>query len=96
MLETRFISDVRAEKLSEVATARAAEAESAAANVVGVLGTAADGFATRNTVAGELIVTGTGMYRAIVNIPDGAALVEGMNVVRTTVEEQLNALQESE
>ena len=96
MLETRVIGDVRAEKLAEAAAARAAEAGEAAAGVFGVLGTSQDETAQRNVAKGEYVITGAGMYRAIVNIPNGAALVEGMNVVRTSVEEQLNALQESE
>ena len=96
MLETRFISNVRAEKLSELATAKAAEAESASANVVGVLGASDGDTATRNVQKGEFVVTNTAIYQAIVNIPRGASLVEGMNVVRTNMETQLNALQERE
>lgn len=52
--------------------------------------------ATRNVRKGEFVVTNTAIYQAIVNIPRGASLVEGMNVVRTNVEAQLNALQEME
>ena len=52
--------------------------------------------ATRNVQKGEFVVTNTAIYQAIVNIPRGASLVEGMNVVRTNVEAQLNALQERE
>lgn len=52
--------------------------------------------ATRNVQKGEFVVTNTAIYQAIVNIPRGATLVEGMNVVRTNVEAQLNALQERE
>lgn len=52
--------------------------------------------ATRNVQKGEFVVTNTAIYQAIVNIPRGASLVEGMNVARTNVEAQLNALQERE
>ena len=51
---------------------------------------------TRHVQKGEFVVTNTAIYQAIVNIPRGATLVEGMNVVRTNVEAQLNALQERE
>ena len=53
-------------------------------------------MATRNVRKGEFVVTGSAIYQAIVNIPRGASLVEGMNVMRTNVEAQLNALQERE
>lgn len=67
------------------------------AGLRGILGqdTAPD-IAMRNVCKGEFVVTPTAIYQAIVNIPRGATLVEGMNVVRTNVEAQLNALQERE
>lgn len=96
MLETRAVGDVRAAKLAEAAAARAADVETSASEMLGILGAGDGEVAKRNTVAGEFIVTGTAIYKAIVNIPRGAALAEGMNVVRTDMEEQLNALREKE
>lgn len=98
MLETRFDQNPRETKMREYEGALVEEvrevAESGANEMRGILGASTTGIATRNTQAGELVISDGAVYRAIVNIPDGAALVEGMNVVRTSVEEQLNLLQE--
>lgn len=62
----------------------------------GTFGESSPSIAMRNVCKGEFVVTPTAIYQAIVNIPYGAYLVEGMNVVRTNMEAQLNALQERE
>ena len=55
-----------------------------------------DDTAGRNIYVGELFVSGSNFYKAIANIPRGAVLVEGMNVVGTSFEEQVNLLKEGE
>ena len=45
---------------------------------------------------GELVLAGGAAYVASRNIPRGAALVEGMNVVRTDIAGLLNQLQAKE
>ena len=92
MLELRATQDIRAEKLRQYDAAKAAESADAYQSIIG--GDVTSDVANRNIVKGEYVVSGGSLFIAIVNIPRGAALVEGMNVTRTNMEEQLNALQE--
>lgn len=48
--------------------------------------------APRNIVEGEYITIDGVFYKAITNIPNGGAVIEGQNVVVTTIEEQLYEL----
>lgn len=89
MLDIRMTQDLRAERLRQYDASRQVGYQE-------VLGASDGDTATRNVQKGEFVVTNTAIYQAIVNIPRGATLVEGMNVVRTNVEAQLNALQERE
>lgn len=52
--------------------------------------------APRNITAGEYITVGGVFYKATSNIPNGAAIIEGQNVVATTIEEQLYELTKGE
>lgn len=51
---------------------------------------------TRNVVNGEYFTADGVLYKAISNIPNGAAIIEGQNVVATTFEEELNELKKGE
>lgn len=46
-------------------------------------------IAPRNIVAGEYITVNGTLYKAICNIPNGGAIIEGQNAIATTIEEQL-------
>ena len=48
--------------------------------------------ATRNYAAGELLSAAGLLFRVTANVPNGGALIEGVNVERTTVSEQLALL----
>jgi hypothetical protein len=53
-------------------------------------------LATKNVYKDELFTASGNFYKAIANIPRGAVLVEGKNVVGTSFEEQVNLLKEGE
>lgn len=89
VFDIRTVQDLRAEKLRQYDASRQVAYQD-------VLGASEGDAVTRNVKSGELVVTNSAIYQAIVNIPRGASLVEGMNVVRTNMEAQLNALQERE
>jgi len=69
-------------------------AESRTSEIRDILGASRLEVATRNTMSGEYIVAGGAVYQAIVNIPNGSTLIEGMNVTKTNMEELFNILQE--
>lgn len=52
--------------------------------------------APRNITEGEYITIDGTLYKATSNIPNGGAIIEGQNVVVTTVEEQLYELTKGE
>ena len=52
--------------------------------------------APRNIVAGEYVTIDGVLYRAMRNIPNGCDVIEGQNVVVTTIEEQLYELTKGE
>ena len=45
--------------------------------------------APRNVTEGEYITVNGVMYKAIANIPNGEPIIEGKNVIETTIEAQL-------
>lgn len=50
----------------------------------------------RNVSAGELITVNGQLYKAISNIPNGGYVIEGQNIIKTTYEAELLALQKGE
>ena len=52
--------------------------------------------APRNITEGEYITIDGVMYKAITNIPNGASIITGQNVVETTIEEQLYEMMKGE
>ena len=48
--------------------------------------------APRNLVEGEYVTIGGVLYKSLTNIPNGEPIIEGQNVIVTTVEEQLREL----
>ena len=52
--------------------------------------------APRNITEGEYITINGVLYKALSNIPSGASIIEGQNVVVTTIEEQLYELTKGE
>lgn len=48
--------------------------------------------ATGNITAGEYFTVNGILYKAISNIPNGGYIIEGQNVIKTTIEEQLYEL----
>lgn len=89
-MQISLVQDPRAERLRQNDAARMASLQAILCDEM------RDGVASRNVLIGELFMANGALYSAIRNIPNGADLVEGVNVVRTNVEEQLNLLQEGE
>lgn len=52
--------------------------------------------APRNITEGEYITINGVMYKATTNIPNGASIITGQNVVVTTIEEQLCEMKKGE
>ena len=52
--------------------------------------------APRNITEGEYITINGVLYKALANIPNGEPIIEGQNVVVTTIEEQLYELMRGE
>lgn len=90
---TNAPTDLREKVLRE-----GAEYDAITANddVLSILGGTEEAVADRNVTKGELVLAGGAAYVASRNIPRGATLVEGMNVVRTDIAELLNQLQSKE
>ncbi len=69
---------------------RTAEASATVAN--SVIGLTASDYAPDNIIEGELFIAKSCAYVALCNIPRGAALIEGVNVKKTTVAEYVTAM----
>lgn len=89
-MQISLVQDPRADRLRQNEASRMASLQAI------LCGDMPDGIASRNIVTGELFMANGALYSAIRNIPNGADLREGVNVVRTSIEEQLNLLQEGE
>ena len=54
----------------------------------------ADYVATRNYISGEMLFVGNALYKAITNIGKGSTIIEGSNVLPTTISDQISLLAE--
>lgn len=88
-MQISLVQDPRADRLRQNEASKLASLQS-------ILCTEMSDVASRNILTGELFMANGAFYVAIRNIPNGAELIEGSNVMRTNVEEQMNLLREGE
>lgn len=94
MLDIRMVGDVRAQKLNEVAVARAAEAVEALGALTSSIGDTEQEVAVDNHAVGSYLTMNGTLWRVISGIAKGERVREGVNVVATTVATELMAVRD--
>ncbi len=88
-------ADLHEDALRRASDARLGEINEKADDALSMLGSSSTAVAKRNIVTGEFVLAAGNAYVATRNIPRGADLIEGVNVVTTDISQIINALQQS-